>query len=167
MSCKKALGRSMKAALGILLTCILAGCIMDHRAASSVDSWINPLPRSSEEISQTPLARKRFCPVSESKESEAESRLAGQAFVQLTEPEAAMLTDDGLPQVSGTKPFLVRGVYLNWGTGRYAVYALPDGDVYVFHGCLGRHAVPMKRRALVLRLERAPLNVYVDCGMAE
>lgn len=167
MSCRKASEALLKSALVLSLACVFLGCITDRRAASSVDSWINPLPLLMEEVNETPLARSQFCPVSESKESEAESRLDGHEVVQVTEDDAAMLTNHGLQPVSGTKPFLVRGLYLNWGTGRFEVRVLRDHDVYVFHGCLGKHAVPMKRRALVLRLEHVPRHVYVDCGMAE
>jgi hypothetical protein len=113
------------------------------------------------------LAKDRVCPVSEEKEYEAESRLATQVVMELTEREAAALTGQGLQPTSGTKPYLLRGVYLNWGTGGYSAYVLPDNDVIVHHGCLGRFPVPMKRRAVVLRLDFAPRNVYVACSMAE
>jgi len=64
------------------------------------------------------------------------------------------------------KPYLVRGVYLNEGTGAFYVY-FRDTTLWVAHCCLGKHAVPMKRRPLIVFLEHAPTKVYVSVGMAE
>jgi hypothetical protein len=159
----------MKHLLTLLLACCMSGCMLDHRAASSGNSWFNPPPQRKRDIYDNgkELSRDRLRPVSESKESEAESLLAVQAFVELTEQDAASFTDNGLRPAPGTKPFLARGVYLNWGTGGFGAYVLPENDIFVDHVCLGRFAVPMKRRAVVLRLEHAPRNVYVGCSMAE
>ncbi len=64
------------------------------------------------------------------------------------------------------KPYLVRGLYLNEGTGAFSVY-VRDTTLWVVHGSLGKHAVPMKRRPLVVFLEHVPTKVYVSVRMAE
>jgi hypothetical protein len=46
------------------------------------------------------------------------------------------------------------------------VYLAQD-QLVVNHGSLGSSAVPMKRQALVLQLERMPAEVFVACSMAE
>lgn len=67
---------------------------------------------------------------------------------------------------SGLHAYLVRAVYLNKGTGCYAVYVY-DGYVHVSHGCLGRRALPMKREPLIVLLAADPVRVYSTCSMAE
>lgn len=64
------------------------------------------------------------------------------------------------------RPYLVRGLYLNEGTGAFSVY-FRDTTLWVVHGSLGKHAVPMKRRPLVVFLEHVPTKVYVSVRMAE
>jgi hypothetical protein len=65
-----------------------------------------------------------------------------------------------------TKPYLVRGLVLSEGTGSFSA-CLKDPTLWVYHGCLGRHAVPMKRQPVVVFLEQEPKTVYVDVSMAE
>jgi hypothetical protein len=64
------------------------------------------------------------------------------------------------------KPYLVRGLYLNEGTGAFSV-CFRDTTLWVAHGSLGSHAVPMKRRPLVVFLEHAPTKVYVSVSITE
>jgi hypothetical protein len=44
---------------------------------------------------------------------------------------------------------------------------LAAGAVRVSHGCLGRHPLPVVRRAVVARLPDLPAEVYVDLCMAQ
>ena len=62
--------------------------------------------------------------------------------------------------------YLLRGLYLQEGTGSFIVYAR-DGQVLVHHGCLGRRPVPMNRTAVVARLSERPTEVYTTCTMDE
>jgi hypothetical protein len=105
--------------------------------------------------------------VSKAKEADAESRLASRPVVELSAQEAETFTDHTLQSREGTKSYLMRGVYLNWGTGRFSVSRLADNDILVLHGCLGRSTVPMKRRAVVVQLDEAPREIYVACVMSE
>jgi hypothetical protein len=65
-----------------------------------------------------------------------------------------------------TKPYLVRGLVLNEGTGNFSAL-LKDSTLWIEHGCLGRHPVPMKRQPVVVFLEEEPKTVYVEVSMAE
>jgi len=55
---------------------------------------------------------------------------------------------------------------LNEATGAFTVYA-KEGNVLVFHRCMGRYAVPMKRRAVIAFLTLPPAHLYVMCSMVE
>ena len=50
---------------------------------------------------------------------------------------------------------------------RRTVWARLTGKIHVLHGFLGKSAVPMKRRAVVVQLDFVPRNIYVDCAMVE
>jgi len=65
-----------------------------------------------------------------------------------------------------TKPYLVRAVVLWEGTGGFDAY-WKDSSLWVHHGCLGREAAPMKRRPLVIFLEKKPASVYNYVTMDE
>lgn len=65
-----------------------------------------------------------------------------------------------------TKPYLVRAVALWEETGSFAAY-WKDSSLWIHHSCLGRTAAPMKRRPLVIFLEKKPASVYNDVTMEE
>ena len=69
-------------------------------------------------------------------------------------------------QKSKLKPYLVRALVLNEGTGSFSVYQ-NISSICVFHGSLGKSAVPMQRRPIVVFLPRQPKKVYVTVSMAE
>jgi len=79
---------------------------------------------------------------------------------------ASPRTESTNPEAMSTKPYLVRGVYLNRITGRFLVYLLGD-QVRVHHGSMGSRAVPMKRQALVVQLEAAPKEIYVTLSIVQ
>jgi len=64
------------------------------------------------------------------------------------------------------EPYLVRGLALNEHTGRFSAF-FRNSTLWVRHDCLGRHAVSMKRRPVIVFLERAPAKVYVSVHMDE
>jgi hypothetical protein len=148
----------------VLLGGILIGCSSQRRAWTTEDSWYNP-PSSGTPVWTWPhLDRERLHEVVETKEAEAEQLLDDVAVVELTSDEASEFIGEVLPEVPGTKPYLTRGLYL--GRGSFSVHVFED-QLAVTHGSLGRRALPMKRQALVLQLERAPAEVFVTCSMAE
>jgi len=64
------------------------------------------------------------------------------------------------------KPYLVRAVVLWEGTGAFSGY-WKESALWIHHGCLGRSPAPMKRRPLVVFLEKKPTAVFNDVSMAE
>jgi hypothetical protein len=74
--------------------------------------------------------------------------------------------DETRSQKGKLKPYLVRALVLNEGTGAFSVYQ-NISSICVFHGSLGKSAVPMQRRPIVVFLPRQPKKVYVTVSMAE
>jgi hypothetical protein len=99
------------------------------------------------------------------KEAEALARLRNSACVMLDPEEASELAGRPLGGAGGCL-VLLRG--LRWDTphGSFTISWRP-GSVRVNHGCLGSHAIPIVRRAIVARLPDEPTEVYVDLCMAE
>ncbi|MCU0501517.1 MAG: hypothetical protein MUC51_07075, partial [Anaerolineae bacterium] len=85
------------------------------------------------------LDRTRIHAVREGQETAAEKLLARVPSVELTAQQAADLV--GQP--------------------------LPDVQLAVTHRSMGSQPVPMKREALVLQLERAPVEVFVGASMTQ
>ena len=143
------------------------GCA-DRRAYKTPDSWFNPPPLT-DPAANDRLDGSRISEVLARQEAFCEERLADKPFVPLTDAEAEKLI--GLPQRVGTskdtRPYLIRGVYLIHGTGVFDVYRLPGGDIFVYHECIGDHAVVMRRRSLIVQLDEPPRHVYVACKMNE
>jgi hypothetical protein len=148
-----------------LLALSLGGC-KDHGGASTVDSWARARAPGLDFGKGNQLDDSRIHQVPEAMETGAEALLVDVSCIELTAEQAEKTLGRKLPEIPGTKPYLTRGVYLNRGTGHFRVTMLDD-NLGVFHGSLGHHAVPMKRQALVLQLERIPKEVYVSCHMAE
>jgi hypothetical protein len=99
-------------------------------------------------------------------ELEAEGLLQTVSSREISNEEAIRLLGSTVDVPPGTKPHLIRAVYLNKGTGAFVIYSRGD-DLFVKHGSLGHHAVPMKRQCLVVFLDRSPKRLYVSCSMAE
>ena len=138
-----------------------------RRSSTAEDSWYTGLPTESPLNRTCPeLDPARIHEVTEASEPLAEQLLQDVSIVALTAEEAAAFVGAPLSEVPGTRPYLLRGVYLNRETGRWSVCILED-QLLVYHGALGSSAVPMKRQALVLQLEREPREVFVACSMAE
>jgi hypothetical protein len=131
------------------------------RAFTSVDAWYSPPPL---DLDCAPLSKERHAPVTDACQAEAQAILADVPVKQISADEAARFAGKKLP--SDGVHVLLRAVVLNEGTGGFDV-SVSDKTLCVFHGCLGRHPVPMKRKALVAVLPRVPEVAYVSCSMAE
>jgi len=92
--------------------------------------------------------------------------LVNESSILLSETEASRLVGTTVTPDPGMTFYLLRAVYLNEGTGTFYVSQRGE-DLNVHHGCLGRHAAPMKRAAVIVQLREAPREVYVTCSMAE
>lgn len=149
---------------------LLAGLVTScgrQQAWTDQDSWYTGPPSREEPYWSSPeLDRSRVHEVLESREAEAEALLQDVPATALTDGQAADLIGQPLPDVPGTTPYLVRGLYLNRGTGQFLVYVSGE-RLTVHHASMGSRTVPMKRQALVLQLEQSPEEVFVFCSMAE
>jgi hypothetical protein len=154
-----------------LLIYTMSGCgpessSTSHRAWTSEDAWYRAPPSGTHLWEWSELGDDRVQEVIASQKASAERLLQNVSSVVLTDQQAAELIGDPLPSLPGTKPYLTRGLVLNRETGGFIVYTSGD-QVVVYHGSLGRGAVPMSRQPLVLQLERDPAEVFVVCSMAE
>jgi hypothetical protein len=157
------IGRRLYIIAIVVLGILVVGCA-DHRPFIAVNTWFNP---TGHEADFRRLDEARIHPVNSSHELWAEAILANVSFAEITAEQAEQCTGGTLPSIPGTKPYIVRGVYLNRGTGQFEIRVWPNNNIEVFHGCLGDHPVPMKRQVLVLQLENPPNQVFVSCRMIE
>jgi len=95
---------------------------------------------------------------------EAQAALVDTAAKSLSAKEAVRLT--GMQLRAGGEYVLLRAVVVNEATGGFYV-AVGERGVHVSHSSLGRHPVPMTRKALVAVLPSMPEAVYVSCSMAQ
>lgn len=152
----------------LLFALLLLGCEKANSSGgqwTTKDSWYHPATKTYDEPSHT-LPDKEFLKVTASNFPRAEAMLKDQAIVPLSLKQAGNFVNHPLKQVPGKSTFLVRAVYLNAGTGAFLLN-LQGNRLFVTHGSLGHHAVPMKRQALVVFLQKQPDEVFVDCMMAE
>jgi hypothetical protein len=149
----------------LILGMALAGCAPGS-AWTSEDSWYNPPPGGALEGPGEELDGERIHEVVDPKEGEAEALLEQVAILELTDEQASWFTGEPLPQVPGTRAYVVRGVYLTKGTGTFSVSVHGD-QLVVFNGSLGSGGNPMRRQALVVQLEKPPDEVFVTCSMGK
>jgi hypothetical protein len=139
-----------------------AGCgSRDGRAFTSVDPWYSPPPDAAKYV---PLGNHRFAPVVGALQPEAQAALAEAPAKRVSADEAARLAGRRLP--AGGEYVLLRAVVLNEETGGFEV-EVSGQAVHIHHGYLGRHPVPMTRKAVVAVLPSVPKKVYVSCSRAE
>lgn len=136
----------------------------ERLAFTSADPWFRAPPNEFIGAGFTEIPNGDFGQVTFS-EDDALKRLTDSPFVELTARDAASYLGRPLEGKDGHL-ILLRAVVLNEGTEGYWVTWL-NGMVRVHHASLGKHPVPMKRRAIVARLPAVPTEVYVDCSMAE
>jgi hypothetical protein len=95
----------------------------------------------------------------------AESMLAKKAITLLSTDQARQLAGKPIVVPPRKKPYLVRAVYYERGTGKYYVSVLGT-YLSVNHDSLGPWPAAMKRDALVVLLDTEPNEVFVTCGRA-
>jgi len=155
--------RGFSSCMVVIVFAGLCGCT-DPRAFSTVDPWYRPLGG----IEATPaqqIEESRVHQVTAGEEGRAEEMLRTVAFVEVSPEEAGVLV--GNPVKSERRLFLVRGLALDDNPRGFRLQVLRDGALVVTHGRLGNRPAPMVRRALVVELEKAPTEVYLEVWMAE
>lgn len=157
--------------LAALLSGIALSLSCSPPGPSNMDSWYTPGHPSGAELSERlattwkVLNDSLVYPVSPEGQGEAEQMLSSDPLLRVTSEHAEKLTGASLGDTSRKLVCLVRGVMLNVKTGAFRVYS--KGDVLlVHHESRGSGRVPMKRRPLVVLLERIPSKVWVGCTMS-
>lgn len=150
----------------VLLAGLLAGC----RGAFTpveLDDWYRAPPEEHQFYWNWPeLDPARIHIVPEGQQASAQRLLERDALVEITMQQAAEFLGHAFSAAPGATPYLVRGLYQNPGTGKYVVY-VGENQIVVHHGSLGRSAPPMARQALVLQLEKRPVEVYVVSSVSQ
>jgi hypothetical protein len=142
----------------LLLAGLATGCLSSSRER---DDWYRLPPAEHGGASNWPAVDEALLhEVVDEKQEAAQALLADVALVAISEEQAAAYIGQPLPDAPGTAPYLVRGLYSNPATGRFAAFQQGD-QLLVHHGSLGRGSARLGRRALVLQLEREPSEVYV------
>ena len=147
---------------------LLAACghEWDHEASSSLDSWFRP-PANWNGFRQAPrLPDSDILEVAPGGAAAAVEQLRNAACLEISAEQAAEIAGRKTLSAGDGKWYLVRGVCLNRGTGKFTVVEV-GSELLVEHGSLGHSAVPMKRQPLIVRLQRKPETVYVSCSMDE
>lgn len=148
--------------LGLFL---LAACDrgQDERAITPSDPWLRP-PSVEVITSSKEIDRANFVLVT-AQEAEAVARLKDAAWIELKPEEADEFAGQPIGGQGG-KFVLLRAVSWDTPHGGFTLSWWPRA-VRVTHGSLGRHPLPVIRRAIVARLPDLPTDVYVDLCMAE
>ena len=146
--------------LGVVL-CLLGAATS---AAVEQDSWYQPLPRSLAAVEQQPISDSSFFEVAASMESTAEYLLAKESSIAQTPDNFAYFGQHNFHCPAATKPYLVRAVFTNGGTGKFYVGRVQQFLV-VAHMSLGR-ASTLQRSALIVCLDFSPVAVYQVVGGA-
>jgi hypothetical protein len=142
----------------------MIGCD-DGRASRTVDPWYRE-PGDRLILQRNVVPGANVHEVAADKVVDAEEALRDLSCIELSEERAADFAGQSVAVIEGKSYFLVRGVCMNCGTGRFEV-AMVDGNLLVHHGTLGHSASGMKRRPLIVLLPHKPSEVYVSCSIAE
>jgi len=146
--------------LAAIATSALAVDMRDGKA------WLHPAPSTCTFENWKELPDSDYFEVPASKEYVAELRdLTHKRFVLLTQETAQYYIGEHYLRPSGKRPFLVRAVFANGGTGSFKLYRCGDA-LLVSHSSLG-HAAVYYRSALVVNLAFTPKDVYTDVQVAE
>ena len=141
------------------------GCDTENRNAWTIkDSWYH----EPDETGLTPWDWNeiKYYEIKPNLQNEAQAILKDSQIIEISNKELIYFSDQPI-QISGSKKmYLVRGVFLNEGTGSFSIYS-KGNQLWVYHGSLGHNPVPMKRKALVIALNQKPVEIFITCMMDE
>lgn len=130
--------------------------------AKTREPWFNFTPDSWTDSQQVDAAQVQQV----LNESEAVKRLEQKSFVELSSDDYEMLM--GKKGTSTTaKPYLVRALYYFKESGEFTVFR-KGSALLVQHDSIGSTDSPKEHRTgLIVFLDAAPTQVYVDCSLAD
>ena len=140
--------------VGLLVSCWLAG--------GKDDAWYSP--SAAGEAGTDVSTDVRFFEVRALQRAEAARLLTDEVIVPLGGDKLGQFGDSPVPE--GMRPFLVRALAVNRGTGKFRVYQKGSALV-VEHDSLGHGSKPQERSALVVFLKEKPAKVYVEVHVVE
>jgi len=162
--------------LSFVLTVLICGCCglsikkaeeIHHYSSpiwTSKDSWYSPSPPSygSHDVL---ISRNQFHELDSVHAEMGMKMLENVSVIPLTRKQSA---DFGvtLTQGDSLKPYLVRALSLDKGTGGYSPSMTGD-TLLISHGSLGRGPGEMHRNCLIVELKTEPHVVYVEVSLAE
>lgn len=131
------------------------------RSSVASDSWVRNAPGELISTARR-VSNEDVHVVAQDQLASAEGRLQEMSFVALSAEEAERLAEADL---TGEGFFLVRGICLGCGTGRFNVYF--DGRrVAVDHVSLARATAEPTRWPIIVKLHAVPTEVYVQYHFA-
>lgn len=154
-------GPRLLAFLSLWFAFLCAGCCQSFddktkKADDAARAWLHASLDSAGWVQVSAWAE-----VKDSNMPQAEVILQNKSFAPLIEFEASSLTRTPLAGVTGKTLYLLRAVAPADGKFGLEVYQRPSGDVWVGGGVISRCPVPMRRRAVVAWLDKAPSQVDV------
>jgi hypothetical protein len=152
----------------ILTCCLMMSFVACHTTGTDQAglAWLRRSPSAINDDEWTELPRSDIYEVAASKEDVVVLfDLAEQTIEPLTQDRASYLTGHYFQCPRSKKPFLVRAVYGQGGTGGYRIFKHGD-DLLIAHGSLGHHSAYHKS-ALVLNLDFTPAQIYIEAAIAE
>lgn len=144
---------------------LFIACIGYERKAWTVkDTWYNaPMENG---LVPWDWKENKIYEVKPELQNEAQSLLNEKQITQITLDQVNYFSGKELKNIAAYDFYLIRGVFLNEGTGYFSVYS-KEKQVWVYHGSLGHSPVPMKRKALIVVLDEMPDIIFVTCMMDE
>ena len=146
------------ALLLLLLSCssLLFAQTETNAQEQPFDAWFSAPPREGGEWSKVkPQRSYRVKPIFI---DECTEELGAVKSKKLGWPEAQLIIGNAMEETEGYEPYLVRGLMINDGTGRFTISERGE-DILVSHSALGKFS-GWKRQPLVVILPHPPKEVY-------
>jgi hypothetical protein len=145
----------LKAAVAIFAI-LVASCA--PRASILKDDWFRAAP-DGPTADLTKVDERDIHPVTEAKLEAAKRKLETISVAPISASEAEELVNS---ELDGSSFFLIRGLCLGCGTGLFSAYS-NGRSVLIDHVSLAGRGTPATRWPVVVRLDRIPSEVFVQC----
>lgn len=149
----------MKFVYGMAISLFLTAAVIHVAYGAPQDSWINPITFAARsELPILDLPSLEFAEISVSTKRTAENWLSERKFRAIESRDIEFFGQAAFSCVAQKKPFLIRAVYANGGSGRFLVRRYGE-NLQVSYDTLGS-ASEAQRSALIVCLEFEPKDIY-------